>query len=147
MTRGAIAAVFLALFTLPAMLLGGCGADDPTRALQHTASELQDALEDKRVGAVMELLHPSFQAAGQFDRAWAQQTMRGLFLRHRKVRILVLRDSHRLDSSYHDRAHSEAQISISGAAGLIPDSARLYNVRLEWWQRDGDWKLARLDWE
>ena len=143
MTRSGFAAVFLACFTL----LGGCGAQDPAGALADAASELQAELEAKRTSAVMELLHPSFLAGGQYDREWAQQTMRGLFLRHRNVRIMVLRESHRLDSGYHDRAHSEADITITGAQGLIPDSARIYKVRLEWALENGDWQLARLDWE
>jgi hypothetical protein len=147
MARGAIAAVFLAPFTLLCVLLHGCGGNDPGTALNGTASELQAALEAKRTNAVLELLHPTFQAGGQFDRAWAQQTMRGLFLRHRNVRILVLRESHRLDPGYHDRAYSEADVSISGAQGLIPDSAGFYKVRLEWWQHEGEWRLARLDWQ
>lgn len=143
MARGGIAAVFLALFTL----LGACGPADPASALNEAASELQAELEAKHTGAVMERLHPSFQADGQFDRQWAQQTMRGLFLRHRNVRILVLRESHRLDPGYRDRGLSEADITLSGAEGLIPNSARIYKVRLEWALENGEWQLARLDWE
>ena len=45
-------------------------------------------------------------------------------------------------------ARSFAQVlGLTGAEGLIPDSARLYDVKLEWWLDDGEWKLARLDWE
>lgn len=143
MTRSRIAAIFLALITL----LGGCRANDPTSALQEAAEQLQGALEARKTSAVMQLLHPSFQAAGQFDQDWAQQTMRGLFLRYRSVRILLLSQSHRLDASYHDRAHSEAQVTITGAEGLIPNSAQVYHVRLEWALHNGEWLLARLDWE
>lgn len=143
MTRGAIAAVFLALFTL----LAGCGPKDPASALADAADELQAALEARQVSAVMDLLHPSFQTGQGYDRQWAQQTMRGLFLRYRNVHILVLRQSHRLDPGYHDRARSEADVTVSGAEGLIPNSARIYKVRLEWALEDGEWQLARLDWE
>lgn len=143
MARGRIAVVFLALFTL----LTGCGAQDPASALQVAASELQADLEARRTGAVLQRLHPSFQASGQLDRQWAEQTMRGLFLRYRNVHILVFSQSHRLDPGYRDRAHSEAEVAISGAEGLIPDSARRYRVRLEWWLEKDQWQLARLDWE
>ena len=37
--------------------------------------------------------------------------------------------------------------ALTGAEGLIPDSARHYSVTLEWWLEDGEWKLARLGWE
>lgn len=143
MARRRIAAVFLVLFAH----LAGCGAKDPASAQQEAASELQTALEDKQTAAVLQRLHPDFQAAGQFDRQWAEQTMRGLFLRYRNIRILVFSQSHRLDPGYHDRAHSEAEVAITGADGLIPDSARRYRVRLEWWLENDQWQLARLDWE
>ena len=39
------------------------------------------------------------------------------------------------------------ELALTGAEGLIPDSARHYSVRLEWWLEDGEWQLARLNWE
>ena len=38
-------------------------------------------------------------------------------------------------------------VTLTGAEGLLPDSASHYQVKLEWWLEDGQWQLARLNWE
>ena len=53
----------------------------------------------------------------------------------------------KLDPTFHDKGYTQAQIALTGAEGLIPDSAAQYQVKLEWWLHDGEWQLARLDWE
>ncbi len=139
-----IVPAFIALFTL----LGGCRAgDDPQAALEAAAEELQANLEAKDPGAVLEQLHPQFSAQQQYDRDWARRTMALMFLRHKQIRVLALSSESRLDASYRDRGHTRAQVALTGAEGLLPDSARHYSVELEWWQQDGQWKLARLRWE
>ena len=45
-----------------------------------------------------------------------------------------------------DKGYSEAQVALTGAEGWLPQRLGHYDVRLEWWLTDGDWKLARLDW-
>lgn len=129
-------------------LLAGCGQpDDPQAALDAAVQQLQDNLEAKDSAAVLAQLHPQFSARQQLDRDWARRTMALLFLRHRQVRVLALSKTSRLDPTYHDKGHSDAQVALLGAEALIPDSARHYAVQLEWWREDGQWKLARLDWQ
>ncbi|GLX12445.1 hypothetical protein Pstr01_06840 [Pseudomonas straminea] len=70
-----------------------------------------------------------------------------LFLRYNNVKVLALSKNSRVDVTYRDKGYTDAQVGLTGAEGLIPDSARHYAVKLEWWQDDGGWKLARLDWE
>ena len=143
MTRHRIALAFL----LFCALLGGCTKSDPQAALEAAAQQLQDNLEAKDTGAVLEQLHPQFSAQQQYDRAWAQRTMALLFLRHKQVKVLALSQSSRIDPTYGSKGYTEAQVAMTGAEGLIPDSARHYSVKLEWWLEDGEWQLARLDWE
>ena len=52
-----------------------------------------------------------------------------------------------IDPTYSNKGHTRAEVALTGAEGLIPDSARHYSVRLEWWLEDGEWRLARLNWE
>ncbi|PTS82036.1 hypothetical protein DBR00_18120 [Pseudomonas sp. HMWF032] len=139
-----IALVFLMFCTL----LAGCGSkDDPQAALAAALQQLQDNLEAKSTSAVLDQLHPQFSAQGEFDREWAQRTMLLLFMRHKNIKVLALsKDSH-LDTTYREKGHTEAQVALSGAEGLIPDSARHYSVKLEWWLDGDDWKLARLSWK
>ena len=141
----------LRLFTLLAimfcLLLGGCRGDDPQVALEKAVQQLQDNLEHKRSGAVLEQLHAQFSAQQQYDRDWAKRTMLMLFMRHQNVRVLALSQNSYLDPTYRERGHSELQVALTGAEGLLPDSASHYRVKLEWWLEDGQWQLARLNWE
>ncbi|MGE8496702.1 MAG: hypothetical protein ACN6O6_04280 [Pseudomonas sp.] len=139
-------------FALPFMmffaLLSGCGgSSDPQAALEAAVQQLQDNLEAKKTSAVLDQLHPEFSAQDQFDRDWAKRTMTLLFLRHKNVKVLALSKSSQVDPTYSEKGHTDAQVALTGAEGLIPNSAKHYGVKLEWWLDDGEWKLARLRWE
>lgn len=136
----------LALFF--ALLLGGCGGkDDPQAALEAAVQQLQDNIEAKDTGAAMAQLHPDFLARQELDREWAKRTMTLLFLRHKNIQVIALGKNSWIDAAIASKGHTQAQVGLSGAEGLIPDSARHYAVQLEWWLEDDQWRLARLDWE
>lgn len=135
------------IFLLFMAMLGGCSRDDPQAALEKAARQLQAGLEEKDLSSVLQQLHSDFQAGDGLDRAWAERSMRLAFLRHRNIRIIALRHASRLDSSYADRGYTEAEVSMSGADGLIPQRAGHYSVKLEWWREDDHWRLARLSWD
>jgi hypothetical protein len=143
MTRAQLIPAFL----LICALLAGCTPSDPQAALEAAVQQLQDNLEAKNTGDVMEQLHPQFSAQQQYDRTWAQRTMAMLFLRHKQVQVIAIGTSSEVDPTYSEKGHTRAEVAMTGAEGLIPDSARHYSVKLEWWLEDGEWKLARLNWE
>lgn len=135
------------IFLLLLAMLGGCSRDDPQAALEKAARQLQAGLEEKDLSSVLQQLHSDFQAGDGMDRAWAERSMRLAFLRHRNIRIIALRHDSRLDSSYADRGYTEAEVTMSGAEGLIPQRAGHYSVKLEWWLEGDEWRLARLSWD
>lgn len=135
------------IFLLLLAMLGGCSRDDPQAALEKAARQLQAGLEEKDLSSVLQQLHGDFQAGDGLDRAWAERSMRLAFLRHRNIRIIALRHDSRLDSSYADRGYTEAEVTMSGAEGLIPQRAGHYSVKLEWWREGDEWRLARLSWD
>lgn len=138
---------FFLPFLLLLALLGGCSKSDPQAALEAAVQQLQDNLEAKDTSAVLEQLHPQFGAQQQFDREWAQRTMMLLFLRHKQVKVLAMSKSSSIDPTYSNKGYTDAQVALTGAEGLIPDSARHYSVKLEWWLEGDQWQLARLSWE
>ncbi|MBU0807413.1 MAG: hypothetical protein KKD30_01595 [Gammaproteobacteria bacterium] len=140
--------IFAWAFLMFCALLTGCGAkDDPQAALEAALQQLQDNLEAKNNSAVLEQLHPQFSAQGELDREWAKRTLLLLFMRHKNIKVLALSKHSDIDATYREKGHTEAQIGLTGAEGLIPDSARHYSVKLEWWREGDEWKLARLSWE
>lgn len=137
---------FVPFWLMLLALLGGCGSSDPQQALDDAVVRLQDNLEAKRTTAVMNQLHADFRAQDNLDREWAKRTMTVLFMRHQNVKVIALSKRNRLDPVYPSKAYTDAQVALTGAEGLLPDSARHYSVRLEWWLEDDDWQLARLQW-
>jgi hypothetical protein len=143
MTTRIFALALLAFFTL----LAGCGAkDSPQAALEAAVQQLQDNLVAKNNSAVLEQLHPQFQAQGEFDRDWAQRTMLLLFMRHKNVEVLALSKVSTVNDTYREKGHTEAQVALIGAESLMPNSARHFTVEMEWWLEGDVWKLARLSW-
>ena len=138
---------FALAFLLICALLAGCTPSDPQAALEAAVQQLQDNIEAKRNDEVLQQLHPQFSAQQQYDREWARRTMALLFLRHKQVRVIAIGTSSEVDPTYSDKGHTRAEVAMTGAEGLIPDRARHYSVKLEWWLEDGEWKLARLNWE
>lgn len=140
--------LFALAFVMMCSLLTGCGAkNDPLAELEAAVEQLQSNLEGKKNSAVLEQLHPEFSAQNEFDREWAQRTMLLLFMRHKNIKVLALSKHSDLDASYRDKGYTEAQVALTGAEGLIPDSARHYSVKLEWWRDADEWRLARLTWQ
>lgn len=140
--------LFALAFLMFCTLLSGCGGqDDPQAALEAAVQQLQDNLEAKDSGAVLDQLHPQFAAQQEFDREWAKRTMLLLFMRHKNIKVLALSKDSQIDPTYRDKGHSEVQVALTGAEGLIPDSARHYRVKMQWWLEGEQWQLARLDWE
>ncbi|MDR0775469.1 MAG: hypothetical protein LBE81_02385 [Azonexus sp.] len=133
---------------LCAILLAACGRSDPQAALDNAARNLQTALENKDASAVMELLHPDFAAQQpEDDREWAKRTMTVMFLRHKNIQVIALLQKSWIDPQVSSRAFTDAQVALTGAEGVIPDSARQYRVQLEWSLLDKQWKLRRLQWD
>jgi len=130
--------------------LAACTKDDPRDALDAAAAEFQSALEAKATSRALALLHPDFTVRDiEGDgRKWAERTMTMMFMRYRNVTIAVPWRSNALDVRAPDRATTEAEATLLGAEGFLPDNVRHYRVRLEWRrEQGGGWKVVRLAWE
>ena len=136
------------LFTVLAVVwLAGCGRDDPQASLEAAVQRLQDALEARDTGAVMDLLDARFRAQDEFDAEWAQKTLRLMFLRYAKVRVVAVSRRSTIDPQAPHLGRTDAQVLVSGAQGLIPERVSPYAVQLEWRRQGKDWRLYDLRWQ
>ena len=136
------AAVALALVALVA--LTGCSRDSPQAELESAVQKLQQSLEARRAGAVLEQLAADFQAQSELDREWAKRTMTLLFLQNANVRVVALTQTSRVTGQA--SGETDAQIVVAGGQGLLPERASPYSVKLQWRREGRQWRLARLDW-
>lgn len=129
------------------LLLIGCGKSDPQAALEAAVQQLQDNLEARKTGDVMDQLHPNFQAGEGMDREWAKRTMTLMFMRYASVKIIAVSRQSRIDTGSSQVGHTEAKVLVTGAQGLIPERAEPYALKLQWRLDGSDWKLIELHWE
>jgi len=129
------------------LMLAGCARDDPQASLEAAVQQLQDHIEAKRTGAVMDMLHPRFRAQAELDREWAQKTMTLLFLRYPNVKVVAVTRRSRVDPATPLTGQTEAQVVLSGAQGLIPERLAPYAINLRWRREGDDWKLLDLEWQ
>jgi hypothetical protein len=78
------------------------------------------------------------------DRQALQRILLALFLRYKDISVFVSNTQIRVMQT---RADAQSQIVLTGGKGLIPDSARHYNVQSCWKKVSGDWLLSCLEWQ
>lgn len=128
-------------------MLMGCGQQDPQNALEQAAQDLQDAIAARQTGKAMERIHAGFQGANGMDRQQTRQMMAGMFLRYQNIGLLVVGRECRLDAGFYDRGHCSARVGVTGAQGLIPERADLYQVETVWQLQGKEWQLVEMRWE
>ena len=141
--RTFLASLLLAL----AFGLSACGKADPQASLEAAVQKLQDNLEAKDTGAVIDQLDTGFQAQDGLDRDWARKTMTLMFLRYASVKVIAVTRKSSIDPTAPQTGLTQAQVLVTGAQGLIPERAAPYEVRLEWRRVSDEWKLTRITWE
>ncbi|MFN3580974.1 MAG: hypothetical protein ACK4VV_10940 [Pseudomonas sp.] len=140
-------AMRLGALLLISLVLVACGSQSPDERLNHSLKELVEGIEARSSDRVMAVVHPQFEAKGQYDQDWARRTMGVMFLQNQRIKVLVLQQQTEIDPVYSGQARTRAQVSITGAERFIPDTARAYSLTLDWLEEDGDWLLHRLSWE
>lgn len=136
-----------ALALLAALFLAGCSKQNPSSALEAAAIDLEQAVSARQPKAVMHLLHEDFSGSHGLNRKAAHQRMLALFLRYQQIGILVVNRQCELDKGFYDRGHCTARVGVSGAHGLIPERAELYQVRTIWQLQGKNWQLLELSWQ
>jgi hypothetical protein len=124
---------------------GGCSRESPQAELEAAVRKLQDGLEARSTGAVLDQLSPDFRARSELDREWAKRTMALMFLQNADVKVVALSQKSRVNGE--TSGETEAQVLLTGGRSLIPERASPYTVKLQWRREGRQWRLLGLDWE
>ncbi|MFW5332650.1 hypothetical protein [Hydrogenophaga sp. ZJX-1] len=139
--------IFMGVLFCLTVGLTACSKDDPQASLEAAVQQLQDQIEARDTGAVMDLLGAKFRAQDTYDADWARKTMTLMFLRYAQVKVIAVSRNSRIDPPGSPIGLTEAQVVVTGAQGLIPERVAPYAVTLEWRREGADWKLRDLRWE
>ena len=128
-------------------ILAACSKQEPLTALDRAVLQLEQAISERQTGKAAELLHEDFASHSGMDKREARQTMTGMFLRYKNVGLLVIGRDCQLDKGFYDRGHCTARVGVSGAQGLIPERAELYQVQTTWQLNGKEWRLLSIQWQ
>ena len=124
---------------LATTLLAGCGAktsdEDQVRAL---IDAVEAAAEDRDASDVLTHVDDTYADSAGLDKTQLQNFLRGYFLAHPKLELLVNIES--LDFPVDGLA--QAVVSVTTVELTDPDLVRL---RVEFRRVNGDWKVVRAD--
>jgi hypothetical protein len=119
-------------------LLAACGARSSDEEQVRTlVAELETAAEARDTSEVLEHVAANYGDAQGFDRAQLQNFLRGYFLAHPKIELLVTIDS----LAFPADGLAQAEITVTSVA-LDADRARL---KVEFRREGGAWQVSRAD--
>ena len=127
--------------------LAGCGAkssaEEEVRALVASA---ETAAEERDVGDVMKLIADDYSDAQGFDKAQLTNFLRGYFVMHPKIELVV--DIGAVEFPADGLARTRVTIAMVGTQGTATDSSAtgdLETVELELQRKGDEWRVTRAD--
>ena len=137
--------------TLSIILCHACTKSAPEDIIKKNINAIQTAIEDKNNSGVRQHISRQFNASGaggiRLTDANLRQYLAGIFIRYNNIRLLISNTEVRIEEFDPYRAESRTNVTVTSAEGLIPDTARIYQVRGSWVQEDGEWKLIQISWQ
>jgi ketosteroid isomerase-like protein len=126
------------------VLASGCARTDPEQALRATVAELHAAIEEHDPAAMQQHLAEDFIGNDGLDRDGARRLAAAIRLRYRDLAI----DTGPLQV---DIEETSAIVRFTaalrgGSGGLLPESARIYEVETGWRRDEGEWLLTSARW-
>lgn len=128
-----------------ALLLSACGEQaPPEQRLRATVQQMHETIKQRDPSALEDLLAKDFVGTNGLDRLGARRMAMALFLRYRNVGV-------KLGPLKVQMKPGHATVSFTaaltgGAAGAIPDAARIYDVQTGWREEEGQWRLTSARW-
>ena len=124
--------------------MSACAREAPEARLRTTVATLQQAIAGHDAGGVREALAEDFIGPDGLDRAGAVRLAQAMFLRYRSLGVHAGPLAVEMQPE-HATVRFQAALT-GGGEGLLPETARLYDVETGWRLEDGEWRLVSLAW-
>jgi hypothetical protein len=130
------------------VLLASCAREDsPEQQVRNTIARAEELAEARDVSGVLSLVSEDYSDARDFDRRELANYLRGYFVMHQSVNLLVRIDS--LEFPADNLAQAEITVGMLGRRGASEESwefaADLQTLEVELLNEDGDWRVIRAD--
>jgi len=140
----------IAAATLLALLVSACGrSGTPESQVRAVVAQGEEAAEARDLSGLMDLVSPTFQDGRGGNRDDLKQYLRGYFVTHQSIHLLVRVDS--VEFPYKDMAKVRLMLGTLGReSDGVPAfdlAADVHEVELELQLEDGRWRVTRASWQ
>lgn len=134
----------LAVLTwLVLIALTGCADPPDEAALRARIDSLQEAVEARDAGALLEHVDPEFGGPDGMDRDGLRRYATLMLLRQQNVGVAIGPVDVELRG---DRAAARFDAVVTGSNRFIPEGIEARRVETVWRRDGGDWVLVNADW-
>ncbi|MCJ7453476.1 MAG: hypothetical protein MUO39_13530 [Steroidobacteraceae bacterium] len=140
----------IAAATLLALVVSACGpSGTPDAQVRAVIARGEGAAEARDISGVMDLVSPTFQDGRGGSRDDLKQYLRGYFVTHQSIHLLMRVDS--VEFPYSDMAKVSLTLGTLGretaGASAFDLAADVHEVELELQLEDGEWRVTRASWQ
>ena len=137
-----IVVVVVALFT-------ACKRTGPEQQLRQDVAQVQAGVQARDISSIRGALADDFVGPDGMDRNAAIRLAQVMYLQNQRISAVFGPLEVTLLPSAANPDHATVSFSAAltgGSGGVLPDSARVYQVRTGWRLQDGDWRVTSADW-
>ncbi|WP_027707033.1 hypothetical protein [Zooshikella ganghwensis] len=127
------------------ILLSACSSSPDEEIIAEAINSIQEGLETKNSKLVLNTLSDDFVTNKNQDKTWAKRIMALYFFRHKNITILITKSDTEINKQHPNEADTEATVLVTGQAGWIPESGKIYQVKGRWKKVDDQWLLSYME--
>jgi hypothetical protein len=134
------------LLLLLAVVLAACRTASDDQRVRALIQALEEAAEQRNTADVLAHIAADYQDAQGLDRAQLRNFLRGYFLSHPKIELLVRVGTVEFETA--NRARVQVELALVGtqqSGGTALPTGDLETLRVELQRRDGAWLVVRAD--
>jgi hypothetical protein len=138
-----------AIVVLVVAVFSACTRTGPEQQLRQDVAHLQASVQARDLGSIRDALADDFVGPDGMDRDAAIRLAQVMYLQNRRINAVFGPLQVVLSPSAARPDHATVAFSAAltgGSGGMLPESARLYQVRTGWRLQDGDWRMTSADW-